>query len=246
MAYRKTILVSAAACSALALWGAVGVNFEYNLLKLQAKGVESVTWEERILAEAGRSGIAAFASAGSLPELEAKHEEFERLSTVAKVESVLMLYPEGQTEKIAVIRGLAEPLEGVTLRRPRPWTCERCGPPSRHCATGSPARWAPLRGEETPPARRALLAQVDDVTRPARRRRGGGGHRARISPGCPLPGFRRQARRLPQEPRASAGGARRGPAGAARALCRRERPLPDPRAAGRRHLGAGERRALRH
>ncbi len=64
VAYRKTILVSAAACSALALWGAAGVSFEYNLLKLQAKGVESVTWEERILAEAGRSGIAAFASAG--------------------------------------------------------------------------------------------------------------------------------------------------------------------------------------
>jgi uncharacterized protein len=163
VAYRKTILVSAAACSALALWGAVGVDFEYNLLKLQAKGVESVTWEERILAEAGRSGIAAFASAGSLPELEVKHEEFERLSTVAKVESVLMLYPEGQTEKIAVIRGLAEPLEGVTLRPPPPVDLRavRASLEALRHRLARALGAAEGQGDTTRP--RALLAQVDDV-----------------------------------------------------------------------------------
>ena len=163
VAYRKSILVSAAACSALALWGAVGVDFEYNLLKLQAKGVESVTWEERILAEAGRSGIAAFASAGSIPELEAKHEEFERLSTVAKVESVLMLYPQGQAEKIAVIRGLAEPLEAVTLRPPPPVDLRavRASLEALRHRLARALGAAEGRGDTTRP--RALLAQVDEV-----------------------------------------------------------------------------------
>jgi predicted RND superfamily exporter protein len=45
------------------------VHFDYNLLNLQAPGTESVAWERRILATAGRSGVAALASADSLEEL---------------------------------------------------------------------------------------------------------------------------------------------------------------------------------
>jgi uncharacterized protein len=113
--YRKTILVLAVGFSGLALWAATGVGFSYNLLKLQARGVESVAWEERILAVAGRSGMAALASADNLEELQRKQEAFGRLPSVAKVESVLMLYPDRQVEKAAMIGELAPLLEPVTM-----------------------------------------------------------------------------------------------------------------------------------
>jgi uncharacterized protein len=120
VAYRKTILVIAAGISTLAVWGAAGVGFDYNLLKLQAKGVESVQWEERILAEAGRSAFTAFATAGTLADLERKQKAFERLPSVSKVESLLLLLPDQQAEKTALIRALASPLAPITLAAPLP------------------------------------------------------------------------------------------------------------------------------
>ena len=120
VSYRKTILAAAALISVVAVWGAAGVGFDYNLLHLQAKGVESVVWEERMLAEAGRSGSTAFATAGSLEELQRKQEAFARLSSVSRVESILLLYPQGQKEKIALIRQLEDPLAEVRLKEPPP------------------------------------------------------------------------------------------------------------------------------
>src|SRR5262249_30209357 len=87
--YRETIVVSALALSVFAVWGAIRVDFNYNMLKLQASGVESVVWEERILSKAGRSGFAALATAPSLAELQKKQDAFAALPSVAKVESVL-------------------------------------------------------------------------------------------------------------------------------------------------------------
>jgi hopanoid biosynthesis associated RND transporter like protein HpnN len=161
--YRKTILVGAAGLTALAMWGAAGVDFDYNLLRLQAKGVESVHWEERVLAEAGRSGIAAFAAAGSLPELEAKQAAFARLPSVARAESVLLLYPAQQAEKIALIRGMAEPLADVQLGEPPPVAL-----PAVRTALETLRRRLAIavgaaegRADATRP--RALLAQVDSL-----------------------------------------------------------------------------------
>jgi uncharacterized protein len=120
VAYRKTILVIAAGSLTLAVWGATGVDFDYNLLKLQAKGVESVQWEEHILAEAGRSALTAFATADTLADLERKQKAFERLPSVSKVESLLLLLPDQQAEKTALIRALAPPLAPITLTAPLP------------------------------------------------------------------------------------------------------------------------------
>jgi hopanoid biosynthesis associated RND transporter like protein HpnN len=161
--YRKTILLIAAPTSALAVWGAVGVDFDYNLLKLQAKGVESVRWEERILAEAGRSGFTAFATASTLPELQRKQEAFARLSSVSKVESLLLLYPDQQAEKTALIRALAAPLAPITLAAPAPVSpaAVRVALETLRRRLGLAAEAAEGRGDGAKV--RAVQAQVDAV-----------------------------------------------------------------------------------
>ena len=129
VAYRKTIIALTAVLTAFTIWSAVSVGFDYNMLKLQAKGVESVAWEERILAKAGRSGFAALTTASSLDELRKKQEAFAALPTVAKVESVLMLVPDRQPEKVKLIQqfaplvapvqvGTAPSLDPAALRAP--------------------------------------------------------------------------------------------------------------------------------
>jgi hopanoid biosynthesis associated RND transporter like protein HpnN len=105
--WEKTILVTAVGLTALGTWGALGVAFDYNMLRLQAAGVESVVWEERILARGGRSGFTALTTAATLQELGAKQAAFAALGSVSKVESALMLVPDQQPEKIALVRQLA-------------------------------------------------------------------------------------------------------------------------------------------
>jgi uncharacterized protein len=123
------VLATAAALTLLAGWGALRVGFDDNLLRLQARGTESVLWEERTLATVGRSGVTAITTAATPTELERKHEALARLPSVAKVESLLTLVPNDQAEKIGIIgqfapmvapvrMGTPDPLRPTDLRKP--------------------------------------------------------------------------------------------------------------------------------
>ncbi len=113
--HHKTIIAVTLALTVFAVWGAANVGFDYNMLKLQAKGVESVAWEEQILSKAGRSGFAALATASSLDELRRKQDAFAALPSVSKVESVLMLWPDRQPEKVKLIAQIAPLVASVRV-----------------------------------------------------------------------------------------------------------------------------------
>ena len=117
--YPKTIVAAAVLVTAASLWAAPRVGFDYNVLNLQADGTESVVWERRAAA-AGRSVFAALSTATSLVELEAKQAEFQRLSSVSDVQSVLSVMPDRQTEKMVVLGRLAEVADSIRVGAPRP------------------------------------------------------------------------------------------------------------------------------
>src|SRR2546422_10761735 len=54
MTYPKTVLAFTVVLTGVSAWGLTYIQFDYNLLHLQAKGTESVVWERKILATAGR------------------------------------------------------------------------------------------------------------------------------------------------------------------------------------------------
>ena len=114
----KTILVCAGILTAFSLWAVRTAEFDYNLLHLQARGTESVLWEQKILATAKRSGFTALAGATSLAELRRKQAAFERLPSVSEVDSVLRLMPERQPEKIRIIHDVAPLVSSVHLSQP--------------------------------------------------------------------------------------------------------------------------------
>ena len=118
--YPGTVLVVAAAATALSISALPSVGFDYNLLNLQAKGTESVVWERRILATTGRSGFNGLASASTLEELRRKQQAFERLPSVSEVNSVLRLIPEDQPEKIAIVQSFASLLAPIRIGRSSP------------------------------------------------------------------------------------------------------------------------------
>ncbi|MFQ5830922.1 MAG: MMPL family transporter [Candidatus Methylomirabilia bacterium] len=114
--YPKTVLVSAGCVTVFSLWAVGGVGFDYNMLNLQAKGTESVIWEKKILAT-GRSGHTGLATARTLEELREKQEAFDRLPSVSEVDSVLLLIPDNQAEKIDIIQDFAPIVSPVRIGR---------------------------------------------------------------------------------------------------------------------------------
>lgn len=113
-----TVLALAMIITAVSVWGLRSVQFDYNLLNLQAFGTESVEWEKKVLATAGRSGFAALSSADSLEQLRQKRQAFSRLPTVSEVDSALLLIPEDQDEKRKIIADFAPLVAPVRVSRP--------------------------------------------------------------------------------------------------------------------------------
>jgi uncharacterized protein len=112
------VLIPVAVVTALSCWGVYHVEFDYNVLNLQARGTESVTWEKRALQATGRSGFSALSTATDLPELRRKQEAFEQLPSVAEVDSVLRVIPDDQLGKIAIIDSFAPLVAGLRVQSP--------------------------------------------------------------------------------------------------------------------------------
>ena len=111
----RLVVGLAAVAAALSLAALRGVRFDYNLLHLQARGTESVDWEERILRSAGRSSFVALSTAGSLDELRQRVAAFEALDSVSEVESVLSLIPANQETKASILADIAPIVEPVVV-----------------------------------------------------------------------------------------------------------------------------------
>jgi len=100
------VLVGASILTAFSLWSARMIEFDYNLLHLQAEGTESVMWERHIIETQSRSSFAGLSSATSLAELQRKLEAFNQLPSVAGVDSALLFIPEDQPAKSKLIRDI--------------------------------------------------------------------------------------------------------------------------------------------
>ena len=116
----KTIVIASIAVTGASLWAAPRVGFDYNMLNLQADGTESVVWERKAAAAAGRSVFAALSTATSLADLEARQAAFQRLPSVSDVQSVLSVLPDRQAEKLTVLGRLADAADGIRPGALRP------------------------------------------------------------------------------------------------------------------------------
>jgi hypothetical protein len=109
------VLAGAGVVSAFSLWSARMVEFDYNLLNLQASGTESVVWERTIIETHGRSSFSALATATSVAELNTKRAAFERLPSVASVDTALRFLPDDQAAKTKVLRDIAPLIRPLRL-----------------------------------------------------------------------------------------------------------------------------------
>lgn len=95
-------------------------GFSYNLLELQAKGLESVKYENVLVEESDESTWYAILVAGTLDEAAALTQRLKALPGVGKVESVLDFLPADQAAKAALFAEAAKALEGMPEGLPVP------------------------------------------------------------------------------------------------------------------------------
>jgi len=109
----KAVLGVLLVLTLLALPGLFRVRFNYNLLELQARGLESVEYERILIETADESTWYAIISAGTLKEVKTLTEKLLAIPSVAKVESILDFIPTRQEEKSAQYQKAATALEKV-------------------------------------------------------------------------------------------------------------------------------------
>ena len=98
--------------------GLVRLQYDHNLLNLQADGLDSVAWEHRLLTETDRSVWFAVSIAADRSELIARRQAFEALDSVERVEDLLALTPTLSTEDQRKIQDLGKRLESLPKNPP--------------------------------------------------------------------------------------------------------------------------------
>lgn len=106
---------------ALAVVAAPGVSrlrYDHNLLNLQPKYLDSVTWEQRLIERSDRSVWFAVSTAQTPEELLELKRRYERLPTVERTEEIVSLTPDGSSEQFALIYDIERRLSGLPARVP--------------------------------------------------------------------------------------------------------------------------------
>ncbi len=113
----RAVLALSALATVIALYALSNVGFDGNVLRLQAEGTESVTWELKIIKNSERSTSYGVVLAKTLEEIREKSRGLEALPSIGKVESIATVMPEDQERKLPLIRELSPLLDGVSLEQ---------------------------------------------------------------------------------------------------------------------------------
>ena len=97
------------------VWGARGVRFDLNPLRLQAPNAESVVWEKILVEKSERSVLSAAVFASSPEEVIAKSQALKVLPTVSEVQNIFSFLPEDQEEKIALLKTMLPKIPEMCL-----------------------------------------------------------------------------------------------------------------------------------
>jgi len=102
----RLVLAVTLSLSLACLYPTLTVRFDYNLMNLQAKGLQSVEYAYKLMRSKENSGYFAVAAARDKAEAENLTQRLEKLPAVDHVVSILSFVPEQQQEKLAELAAL--------------------------------------------------------------------------------------------------------------------------------------------
>ncbi len=110
------LLTILALVTLLLLPGMFKVRFNYNLLELQADGLESVRYEKRMIEDSDESTWYAVSVAKDVAQLDVLREQFKALPSVGKTESLSDYLPQNQQRKAVLFAQAAARLGEIPLQ----------------------------------------------------------------------------------------------------------------------------------
>ena len=111
---RPKLIISVTLIASLAaLYPLSRTSFDYNMMNLQAKGLESVNYAYKLMRSKENSGYFGVAIARDRSEAASLTERLEKLPAVDHVVSILALVPDKQEAKLAELAGLRQVMERV-------------------------------------------------------------------------------------------------------------------------------------
>lgn len=111
----RVVLALSAVGTLASLFAMSGIEFDGNVLHLQAEGTESVDWELKIIKNSEHSTIYGVILAKSLDEVRTKTKAIEALPSVSTVESIASIIPEDQAQKLLLAGEIQPILAGINL-----------------------------------------------------------------------------------------------------------------------------------
>jgi hypothetical protein len=114
LAYRPRLALAVGAVLLLLCGGfAFSLRYDHNLLNLQARGLDSVHWEHRLIERAAGATWDAMSMAHSREEAIALREKYDALPEVGRVVEVASLIPPDQDRKLPIVRAIHEKLDSL-------------------------------------------------------------------------------------------------------------------------------------
>lgn len=109
----RAVVAATLLLSLVCVYPVVTMRFDYNLMNLQAKGLQSVEYAYRLMRSKENSGYFAVVTARDKAEARSLTEKLEKLPAVDHVVSPLTFVPEQQAEKLAELAALKQTLADV-------------------------------------------------------------------------------------------------------------------------------------
>ena len=109
----RAVIAVTAALSLICLYPTLTMRFDYNLMNLQAKGLQSVEYAYKLMRSKENTGYFAVIAARDTNEAKILTERLEKLPAVDHVVSKLSFVPEQQREKLAELAALRQVMADV-------------------------------------------------------------------------------------------------------------------------------------
>ena len=110
----KVVICATVIICLASIYPLLHVKFDYNLMNLQAKGLEPVEYAYKLMKDSDNPGYFAVVTASSAAEAAVKSRALEALPTVGHVVSFNSFIPEDQPRKLAVIAAIRNELADVS------------------------------------------------------------------------------------------------------------------------------------
>ncbi|MGM9999606.1 MAG: MMPL family transporter [Candidatus Bruticola sp.] len=112
------VVLAGVVVTLVALWFGQNVSYDYNLLNLQAKGLQSVRTEMHLINSSEHSLLCGISLAENASEACRLAEQFSRLPSVSSVETAAMLVPGDYDKKAPYLRRIVSTVSSIPLPKP--------------------------------------------------------------------------------------------------------------------------------